>query len=166
MSALIRVFETLILYYSIALVGQVNSTRYKTTSRTSLPADFSTLELVSIEGSYSYGYPYDYCNLTDNFAVVLQGYVEFPEAGDYTIIEKSDGPARLYVDGDLLLTVTGKVGVQDKGQVSLSADKGDVKHFRIEFLELCLGNGLSLNWKGPNIPYETALFSFYDGSSK
>lgn len=51
-------------------------------------------------------------------------------------LKKSDGNARLYVDGDLLFTVIGKVGVQDKGQVSLSVKKGAIKLFPFEFLEL------------------------------
>jgi hypothetical protein len=72
----------------------------------------------------------------------------------------------MYIDGKLVLTVDGKVGVQDEGQASVSIDQqgGAIKHFRIEFLELCLGNGLELTWEGPNIPQYTYLSFFADNN--
>ena len=123
-----------------------------------LPTSFDIILPVSNDTSYFYQWPMTACNLTDNYAVVLEGYVVFPRPGRYILTEKSDDDARIFVDGQLLRSVRGSVGVRDQGHVSLSiAQKGMVHHLRVEFLELCLGNGLELTWEGPQITRGTPL---------
>jgi len=137
---------------------QAYTTRYTTPSRNMLPTSFDIILPVSNDTSYFYQWPKTACNLTDNYAVVLEGYVVFPRPGRYILSEKSDDDARMFVDGQLVRTVRGNVGVRDKGRVSITiAQKEILHHLRVEFLELCLGNGLELTWEGPQIARGTPL---------
>jgi hypothetical protein len=132
-------------------VPWVTATRYATTSRKSLPKSFDTLAPVSKDTKYEYVWPMESCDLNDNYAVVLEGDILFPVAGEYIITETSDDDARMYVDDKLVLRVNGHVGVRDIGQASISIPKGGtIKRIRVEFLELCLGNGLDVSFKGPD----------------
>jgi hypothetical protein len=117
------------------------ATRYATTSRNSLPNSFDALVPFSKGNAYEYSWPKESCDLTDNYAVVLEGDVHFPEAGEYIVTEISDDDARIFVDDELVLSVNGHVGVRDKGQASISITQEATKRI--------LGNGLEVSIKGP-----------------
>jgi hypothetical protein len=136
----------------------VNTTRYATASRNSLPVSFDALVPFSKDYKYESYWPRENCDLTDNYAVVLDGYALFPKAGEYIITETSDDDARMYVDGQLVLSVNGRTGFRDIGQASISiTEGGTIKRIRLEFLELCLGGVLDLTWMGPNITKGTPV---------
>lgn len=140
------------------MLTQVNATYYPVSSRNSLPNNFDSLAPTKKESGYVNSWPNEYCNLTDNYAVVLEGFLLFPSAGEYTITEESDDDARMYLDGELVMTVNGQVGVRDKGEATISITQGGtIKLLRMEFLQLCLGSYLELTWKGPKIPHGTPV---------
>ncbi len=87
--------------------------------------------------------------------------MQFPSKGTYTITEISDDDAKVYLDDKLVLSVDGTPGFRDKGQFSVPiSEAGTIKYLRIEFLELCLGSGLELTWKGPGITEGTPIVFF------
>ena len=126
--------------------------RYKWESRDTLPSDFDAIVPDSEENSYSYAWPIDTCEGVEDKAVVLEGYLQFPAVGTWKIFATSDDDLKMYIDGQLVLTVDGKIGVRDVGKAVIEVAPGfTFKHVRIEFLELCLGNSLTMDWAGPGV---------------
>ncbi len=139
-------------FFSSICVIQAATTRCPTESRNALPSSFDSTNCVT-EPDYEYSWPTEDCTLAQNQAVVVDGHVQFPSKGNYTITEMSDDVAKVYLDDKLVLSVDGTPGFQDKGQFSVTiSEAGTIKYLRIEFLELCFGDGLDLTWEGPGIP--------------
>jgi len=130
----------------------VHVRRYKWVSRDTLPSDFDAIAPDSEENSYTYKWPNRWCEDVENDAVVFEGYLKFPRAGTWTIFAKSDDDLRMYIDGNPVLTVDGKIGVRDVGKAVIEVAPGfTFKHVRIEFLELCRGNRLDMQWARPGV---------------
>jgi len=139
------------------VIPNVTTTRYLAPYKDSLPENFDFLEPISYDSIYLRSIP----GRPEDYAVVLEGYLNFPEAGEYTIFEYSDSDARMYVDNKLVLSVNGEIGFQSEGHASVVIDQpgGAVKPFRLEFLELAVGLGTYLWWDAPN---STDTLSFVD----
>lgn len=87
----------------------------------------------------------DFGELTDNFAVVAEGYLNIPKDNNYVFRLISDDGSSLHIDGKLVIDHDGLHGDEAKdGEVAL---KAGLHPFRIEYFEGGGGNMISFQWK-------------------
>jgi len=133
------------------MIPNVTVSYYAWETRDALP-NFTSLVPDSTSDGYFYSWPNEGCSDTENNAVVLEGNLQFPSAGSWKIFVTSDDDLRMYADGQLVLTVNGNIGVRDKGKAVVDVASGStIQKIRIEYLELCRGSGIDLQWAGPGI---------------
>ena len=123
--------------------------RYYEGSWEELP-DFEGLEVVR-EGTIT-----DFGTLPphrgDRFAFRYQGWIEFPEAGDYTFTTRSDDGSRLWIDGQLVVDNDGIHGaVEVAGTVSVQAGRLPIE---VAMFELEGDSVLEVMWERPGAPRE------------
>jgi cytochrome c len=88
----------------------------------------------------------DFGELTDNFGLVAEGYLNIPKDNNYVFRLISDDGSRLYIDGKLVIDHDGLHGDEARdGEVAL---KAGYHPFKLEYFEAGGGNILSFQWMG------------------
>ncbi len=87
----------------------------------------------------------DFGELTDNFGLVAEGYLNIPKDNNYVFRLISDDGSRLHIDDKLVIDHDGLHGDEAKdGEVAL---KAGLHPFKMEYFEGGGGNMISLQWK-------------------
>jgi hypothetical protein len=92
----------------------------------------------------------------DHFAISFTGFINLPEAGDYTFYLLSDDGSRLYIDGKQVIENDGCHGETEKsGSITLTKGKHAI---RIAYFENINGEALRLKYSFNNLhPKEIPL---------
>ncbi|MCB0518187.1 MAG: DUF1080 domain-containing protein [Lewinellaceae bacterium] len=87
----------------------------------------------------------DFGELTDNFGLVAEGYLNIPKDNNYVFRLISDDGSRLFIDDKLVIDHDGLHGDEAKdGEVAL---KAGFHPFKMEYFEGGGGNMISFQWK-------------------
>lgn len=87
----------------------------------------------------------DLGGLTDNFAIVTEGYLKIPKDNNYTFRLISDDGSSLHIGGKLIIDHDGLHG-NDAKDAEIALKEG-YHPFRIEYFESGGGNMISFQWK-------------------
>lgn len=90
----------------------------------------------------------DFKALSDNFALMAQGYLKIDTAGIYTFHIWSDDGSKLYINDTEVIDNDGAHGTEHK-EVKIGMSKGFYR-FKIDYFQGGGGKFLSFNWKKPN----------------
>ncbi|MCZ6834308.1 MAG: PA14 domain-containing protein [Planctomycetota bacterium] len=98
-----------------------------------------TIEMLGSRGDFA---PY-----TENFMIILDGFIDAPEDGDYGFILASDDGAKLWISGELVVDNDGEHGtVEETGVKKLPAG---LHPFQIVFFQSVGEKDLYLKWRPP-----------------
>lgn len=87
----------------------------------------------------------DFGELTDNFGLVAEGFLNIPKDNNYVFRLVSDDGSTLHIDGKLVIDHDGLHGDEAKdGEVAL---KAGIHPFRLDYFEAGGGNMISFLWK-------------------
>lgn len=87
----------------------------------------------------------DFGELTDNFGIVAEGFLQIPKDNNYVFRLISDDGSRLTIDGKVVIDHDGLHGDEPRdGEVALAAG---YHPFKLEYFEAGGGNLLSFQWK-------------------
>ena len=112
--------------------------------------DFSRLEPVASGTSHEFTIDDLTLPREDAVAVVFDGQIQIPTAGDYDFFLASDDGSKLYVDGQTVVDNDGDHGViTATGRVPLTAGKHAI---RVEYFNGGGGSWLGAYFQGPGIP--------------
>jgi len=131
-------------------------------SLTKLPADkefhSATPELVNTVPNLDYPSSEEaFANsgLKNNFAAQFEGYIDIPEAGEWTFFLESDDGSSLSIDDVEVIDNDGEHGMETKsGSKVLTAGQHEIG---VDFFQHAAGAGLILSWKGPGVPKESPI---------
>ncbi|HFE52375.1 MAG TPA: hypothetical protein ENK07_02975 [Bacteroidetes bacterium] len=83
----------------------------------------------------------------DHYSLVMFGFVQVKQRGEYTFFSGSNDGTKLFVDGHLLVDNDGPHGYQERsGTVTL--DPG-LHLIEVRYLQVGAGQDLKVSWKGP-----------------
>ncbi len=112
--------------------------------------DFSTLKAESVEEEHDGILSVTDSPHKDSYAMLWQGDFQLPADGEYNFLLDADDAARLIIDGELIVEVSGS-GPMDGSrsqQKKATLSKGSHK-LRVEYLEISGFEGITLGWRGP-----------------
>ncbi|AQR61309.1 phosphodiesterase [Brevundimonas sp. LM2] len=112
--------------------------------------DFSRLEPVATGASHEFTIDGLTLPREDAVAVVFDGQIRIPTAGDYDFFLASDDGSKLYVDGQTVVDNDGDHGViTATGRIALTAGQHAI---RVEYFNGGGGSWLGAYFQGPGIP--------------
>jgi len=115
--------------------------------------DFTQLKAVNVEEEHDGKISVKDADIGDLFAIVWEGEITAPEAGEFEFRLDADDGAAVNVDGKRVAELKG-VGPMDgsrakQGKIQLTAG---VHKIRVEYFEYQGNEGIVLAWRGPGIP--------------
>ena len=114
--------------------------------------DFSKLKAINIEEEHDGVLSVTHADRTDEFALVWQGDISAPKAGNFVFRLDADDCARVIVDGKTVVEVRGTGPFNGnrakQGKIQLTAG---VHKLRVEYVEYFGQEGIALAWRGPGI---------------
>jgi len=88
-------------------------------------------------------------NRGDQFALVFEGYLDVPKAGEYIFFTTSDDGSALHINGQKVVDNDGVHGPEERnGRIQLTEGKHLI---RIEYFDAGGGQELQVHWQGPGI---------------
>ncbi len=90
--------------------------------------------------------------LGNNFAVVLEGFIEIPRDGVWTFFTESDDGSGLFIGGVKVVANDGRHETAERsGRIGLA--KG-LHRIRVEYFQAGKSGSLGASWEGPGVPKE------------
>ncbi|MBL3658195.1 fibronectin type III domain-containing protein [Fulvivirga sediminis] len=85
----------------------------------------------------------------NNFALIFNGYIQIPVAGNYIFYTESDDGSDLFIDGNIVVNNDGGHGCKEvNGSVTLSAGS---HAFKVRYFQNGSGKCLNVRWSGPGL---------------